>query len=293
MKIRRSIGERIFDAFNICFMLIIILVMIYPLLYTIFASLSDANRFMAHEGALIAPLGFSVKAYEAMAKNPMIFRGFMNTVFIVVAGTALNVALTALGAYVLSTKGLMFKKIITIFIVVTMYFSGGIIPMYFNVVNMGMEDTYWAVILPTAINTFNLIVMKSGFDSVPVSLRESAYIDGAGDWRILFQIVIPLARATVAVIILYYCVEHWNSWFNEALFLNDRNLYPLQLILREILVQNDTSAMSQGVMMEDQVAVSETIKYAVTVTSIIPILCVYPFLQKYFEKGVMVGAIKE
>lgn len=293
MKIRRSIGERIFDAFNICFMLIIILVMIYPLLYTIFASLSDANRFMAHEGALIAPLGFSVKAYEAMAKNPMIFRGFMNTVFIVVAGTALNVALTALGAYVLSTKGLMFKKVITIFIVVTMYFSGGIIPMYFNVVNMGMEDTYWAVILPTAINTFNLIVMKSGFDSVPVSLRESAYIDGAGDWRILFQIVIPLARATVAVIILYYCVEHWNSWFNEALFLNDRNLYPLQLILREILVQNDTSAMSQGVMMEDQVAVSETIKYAVTVTSIIPILCVYPFLQKYFEKGVMVGAIKE
>ena len=293
MKIKRSIGERIFGVFNTLFMLCIILVMVYPLLYTIFASLSEANRFMAHEGALIAPLGFSTKAYEAMIKNPMIFRGFMNTIFIVVAGTALNVVLTALGAYVLSTKGLMFKKIITIFIVTTMYFSGGIIPMYFNVVNMGMENTYWAIILPTAINTFNLIVMKSGFDSVPVSMRESAYIDGAGDWRILFQIMIPLARATVAVIVLYYCVEHWNSWFNEALFLNDRNLYPLQLILREILVQNDTSAMSQGVMMEDQVAISETIKYAVTVTSILPILCVYPFLQKYFEKGVMVGAIKE
>ncbi len=293
MKIKRSIGERIFGIFNTLFMLCIILVMVYPLLYTIFASLSEANRFMAHEGALIAPLGFSFKAYEAMAKNPMIFRGFMNTIFIVVAGTALNIVLTALGAYVLSTKGLMFKKMITLFIVTTMYFSGGIIPMYFNVVNMGMENTYWAIILPTAINTFNLIVMKSGFDSVPVSMRESAYIDGAGDWRILFQIMIPLARATVAVMVLYYCVDHWNSWFNEALFLNDRNLYPLQLILREILVQNDTSAMSQGAMMEDQVAISETIKYAVTVTSILPILCVYPFLQKYFEKGVMVGAIKE
>ena len=165
--------------------------------------------------------------------------------------------------------------------------------MYFNVMGMGLGNTYYAIILPVAINTFNLMVMRSAFDSIPNSLKESAYLDGAGDWYVLFKIVLPLSRATVAVMILYYGVERWNSWFNEALYLDDRELYPLQLILREILVQNDTSSMSQGILMEDQYAIGETIKYAVTVVATLPILCVYPFLQKYFEKGVMLGAIKE
>ena len=292
MKIKRSLGERIFEVFNIILMIAIIIVMVYPLLYTIFASLSDANRLIAHDGILWAPLGFSTKAYVMMSKNSMILRGYMNTIFIVVVGTAINVILTSLGAYFLSTKGPMFKKAISILIVVTMYFSGGIIPMYFNVMNMGLGNSLFAVILPMAINTFNLIVMRSAFESIPQVLKEAAYLDGAGDWYVLFKVVLPLSKATIAVMILYYGVDHWNEWFNASLYLDDRNLYPLQLILREILVQNDTSSMSQGVMMEDQFAISETIKYAVTVVATIPILCVYPFLQKYFEKGVMLGAVK-
>ena len=292
MKIKRSLGERIFEVFNIILMIMIIIVMVYPLLYTIFASLSDANRLIAHDGILWAPLGFSTKAYVMMSKNSMILRGYMNTIFIVVVGTAINVILTSLGAYFLSTKGPMFKKAISILIVVTMYFSGGIIPMYFNVMGMGLGNSLFAVILPMAINTFNLIVMRSAFESISPVLKEAAYLDGAGDWYVLFKVVMPLSKATIAVMILYYGVDHWNEWFNASLYLDDRNLYPLQLILREILVQNDTSSMSQGVMMEDQFAISETIKYAVTVVATIPILCVYPFLQKYFEKGVMLGAVK-
>lgn len=292
MKIKRSLGERIFEVFNIIFMIAIIIAMVYPLLYTIFASLSDANKLIAHDGILWAPLGFSVKAYVMMSKNSMILRGYMNTIFVVVAGTAINVILTSLGAYFLSTKGPMFKKAISIMIVATMYFSGGIIPMYFNVMGMGLGNSLFSVILPIAINTFNLIVMRSAFESIPPVLKEAAYLDGAGDWYVLFKVVMPLSKATVAVMILYYGVEHWNEWFTASLYLDDRNLYPLQLILREILVQNDTSSMSQGVMMEDQFAISETIKYAVTVVATIPILCVYPFLQKYFEKGVMLGAVK-
>ncbi len=292
MKIKRSVGERVFEVFNNIFMLLIIIVMAYPLLYTIFASLSDANQFIAHNGLLLRPIGFSWNAYVMMSKNSMILRGYLNTIFIVVVGTAISIFLTSLGAYFLSTDGPMFKKPVAILIVVTMYFSGGLIPMYFNVVSLGLENTLWSVMLPVAINTFNLIVMRSAFEGIPVSLKESAFLDGAGDARVLFKIVLPLSKATIAVMILYYGVDLWNSWFNAALFIDDRNLYPLQLILREILIQNDTSAMSQGVMMEDQYAISETIKYAVTVVATLPILCVYPFLQKYFEKGAMLGAVK-
>ena len=292
MKIKRSVGERVFEVFNNIFMLLKIIVMAYPLLYTIFASLSDANQFIAHNGLLLRPIGFSWNAYVMMSKNSMILRGYLNTIFIVVVGTAISIFLTSLGAYFLSTDGPMFKKPVAILIVVTMYFSGGLIPMYFNVVSLGLENTLWSVMLPVAINTFNLIVMRSAFEGIPVSLKESAFLDGAGDARVLFKIVLPLSKATIAVMILYYGVDLWNSWFNAALFIDDRNLYPLQLILREILIQNDTSAMSQGVMMEDQYAISETIKYAVTVVATLPILCVYPFLQKYFEKGAMLGAVK-
>ncbi len=292
MKIKRSMGERIFEIFNIALMICIIFIMAYPMLYTIFASFSDANKLIAHNGILLSPLGFSTKAYVMMSKNDMILSGYMNTIFIVIAGTALNIFLTALGAYFLASKGPMFKKPIALMIVITMYFSGGLIPRYFTITELGIGNSLMALILPVAVNTFNLIVMRSAFEGIPESLKESAYLDGAGETRVLFKIILPLSKATIAVMILYYGVFHWNAWFDAALFIEDRELYPLQLILREILIQNDTSSMSQGVMMEDQYAISETIKYAVTVVATIPILCVYPFLQKYFEKGAMLGAVK-
>ena len=173
-----------------------------------------------------------------------------------------------------------------------MYFSGGMIPTYINIKNLGLENTLWAVILPVAVNTFNLIVMRTGFDAIPDSLEEAALIDGAGHLRILFVIMIPLAKATISVIALYYAVSHWNSWFNAMLYLTDRQLYPIQLILREILIQNDTSIMTMSVSAGDSSFVSETIKYAVIIVSVIPIICVYPFLQKYFASGIMIGAVK-
>ncbi len=292
MKIKRSTGERIFEVLNISVMLVIILIMIYPLLYVIFASLSDANGLLAQKGILLRPVGFSVESYRMMSKNPMILRGYMNTIFIVTVGTAINIILTAMGAYVLSCKGPMLRRPIMILIVITMYFSGGMIPFYFTVVNLGLENSIWSLILPSALNTFNLIVMRTSFEAVPESLKESAYLDGASDMKILFRIILPLTKATLAVLTLYYAIGHWNSWFNAVLFINDRAKYPLQLVLREILLQNDTSSMSSNVISEDQFAIGETIKYAVTVAATVPVLCIYPFLQKYFEKGALLGAIK-
>ena len=292
MKIKRSLGERIFEKFNILFMLLIAFIMVYPLLYVILASFSNPYELMGHTGLLLKPLGFSVQSYIMMSKNEMILLGYINTLIIVFAGTALNIFLTALGAYFLSLKGPMLKRPITLMIIITMYFSGGMIPFYFTVTDLGIDNSYLALILPTAINTFNLIVMRTAFEAVPNEMRESAYIDGAGDWRVLFQFILPLSKATVAVVMLYYMVGHWNSWFNAVLFINDRKLYPLQLVLREILIQSDTSSMKAGTLSDDEFAVSQTIKYAVTVVATIPILCIYPFVQRYFEKGVMLGGVK-
>lgn len=214
----------------------------------------------------------------------MILRGYMNTIFIVTVGTAINIILTAMGAYVLSCKGPMLRRPIMILIVITMYFSGGMIPFYFTVVNLGLENSIWSLILPSALNTFNLIVMRTSFEAVPESLKESAYLDGASDMKILFRIILPLTKATLAVLTLYYAIGHWNSWFNAVLFINDRAKYPLQLVLREILVQNDTSSMSSNVISEDQFAIGETIKYAVTVAATVPVLCIYPFCRSILRK---------
>lgn len=187
------------------------------------------------------------------------------------------------------------NKFFMILIIVTMYFTGGMIPTYMNIMQLHMENTHWALIIPGAISTYNLIVMRTGFAAVPVSLEEAAKIDGASDFRVLWQIIIPLSKATFSVIFLYYAVANWNSWFNAMLYLTDREKFPLQLVLREILLQNDTSSMVSGSMAggADASFISETVKYALIIVSVAPILCVYPFIQKYFAKGMMVGAVKE
>lgn len=290
--IRRSKGQTAFACFNYVFMVLIMITMLYPMLHVVFASLSGANELMAHEGVLLHPLNFSTAAYKMVFKNPMILKGYGNTLFIVIIGTAINVALTALAAYVLSRKNFMPAKVVTIFIVFTMFFQGGLIPSYLNVKSLGLYDNRMAVILPGAISVFNLIIMRTGFEAIPVSLEESAKLDGAGHFTILCRIVLPLALPTIAVMVLYYAVAHWNGWFNAMIYLNTREKFPLQLILREILIQNDTTSMATSVGVGDQEAVGETIKYAVIVVATLPILCVYPFLQKYFVKGVMVGAVK-
>ena len=186
----------------------------------------------------------------------------------------------------------MFKKPVMVMIVITMYFSGGIIPMYFTVQQLGLMDSLWSLILPSAVNTFNLIIMRTSFASIPAELEEAATVDGAGHFTMLFRIIMPVSMAVVAVVTLYYAVGHWNSWFNAMIYLTDRQKFPLQLILREILIQNDTSTMTVNVDIGEQSLVGDTIKYAIIIVATVPILCIYPFLQKYFVKGVMIGSLK-
>lgn len=292
MKMKESVSQKVFNILNICFMLFMAVITLYPFLYVLLASVSNATLFMAHQGPLLFPLAPNLAAYEAVLKNKMIFSGYRNTVIILAASLMLNVLLTSFGAYVLSRKGIMIKKPLMLYIIVTMFFSGGLIPFYHLIHSLGMYDTLLAVILPGAINTFHLIILRTGFEGIPVSLEESAKLDGAGDLSILFQIMIPLTLPTLAVVILYYAVATWNAWFNAMIFIRTRSLYPLQAVLREILIGNDTSIMESGADLGEAQAVSATVKYAVIIVATLPILMIYPFLQKYFVKGVLVGAIK-
>ena len=294
MQGRLTRGQRIFEFFNVIFMLLLVVIMFYPVWYVVVASFTDSNILIGEGGILLWPKGFTVGAYKLMMKNPMIIRSSLNSIFLVVAGVLLNVFFTALGAYVLSRKNVFWNKYIMMFIIFTMCFSGGLIPSYLLIAKtLHMNNTYWALLLPTLVSTYNLIIMRTSFAEIPESLIESASIDGAGHWRILARIVVPLSMSVIAVMILYYAVGIWNSWFPASIYIKDRNMYPLQLILREILINNDTSSMTAGSGdASDLMAISESVKYAVIVFATVPILCVYPFLQKYFVKGVMIGSVK-
>ncbi|NQX67105.1 sugar ABC transporter permease [Paenibacillus ferrarius] len=290
MKLTR--GERTFGYFNMLLMLVLCAITLYPFLYVALASISDATSLLQHRGLMLRPAGFNLGAYKAVFENPMIMKGYQNTLVYVVLGTTINLFMTAIGAYVLSRPNLYFKNIIMFVIVVTMVFHGGLIPSYLLVNNLGMMNTMWAILIPGAINTFNMIIMRTSFQGIPVSLEESARMDGAGDWKILFRIVIPLSMPVMAVMILWYAVGHWNSYFNALVYLRNREAYPLQLVLREILISNNTDSMMAGGG-DDKYAFGETIKYAAIMVSTLPIICLYPFLQKYFVQGVLIGAIKE
>lgn len=292
MAIKISATSKVFDVFNFLFLSLLMVITIYPILHVAFASISDGVELMAHTGLLLRPLGFSIDGYKRVLENPMITSGYINTLYIVIVGVMVNIFLTSLGAYALSRKSLYYRKNITLFIVFTMYFHGGLIPFYLTVKDFGLYNNLWALIIPGAISTYNLIIMRSSFQGIPDSLEESAKIDGANDFVILFRIILPLSKAVIAVMVLYYGVSHWNSWFHAMIFLRDRKLFPLQVVLREILLQNDAAGMAADSNSAEFVHVSETIKYATIMVATLPILFVYPFLQKYFVKGVMVGAIK-
>jgi putative aldouronate transport system permease protein len=291
---RQSRGERAFNGLNIILLLGLVVITAYPLLYVVFASLSEPSQLIANRGALLRPLGLSLDAYRLVLQNPMIAIGYRNTLFYVIAGTALNVGLTCLGAYALSRRNVMFKTPIMILIIFTLFFSGGLIPTFLLVgQTLQMQDTVWALIVPTAINTWNLIILKTAFESVPVSLEEAARIDGANDFTILFRVVLPLSLPALAVVILFYAVGHWNAYFNALVYIRSRDLYPLQLVLREILITSNVESMTTSVSSGDAFQVGQTIKYATIVVATLPILVIYPFLQKYFVKGALIGAVKE
>jgi len=290
---KKSNGEKAFDIFNIVILATIAFIAIYPLWHVLVASMSDNTEIMKHRGMLFNPIGFTLDAYTVVFHYPMVLKGYLNTIFIVVVGCTINILMTSIGAYVLSRKDVMFLKAFLILIIITMYFGGGLIPLYFTVKELQLDGTLWALIIPVAINTFYLIIMKTAFSAIPDSLEESAKIDGASHITILFRIVLPLSLPTIAVMLLYYGVGHWNSWFNAMIFLRTkRELYPLQLVLREILLQN-TMVDGTTMNLDNRPDIGETIKYALIIVATVPVLFVYPFLQKYFVKGVLIGAVKE
>lgn len=292
MKIKESGARKTFNLLNTIIMLGIIVITLYPFWYVLCASFSDPDSLIAHTGLLLKPDGFTLDAYERVFKTPMIIKGYANTLFIVVVGVIINIFLTSICAYVLSRKGVMWRNLFMMLITFTMFFSGGLIPRYFTVKQLHLDDTLFALILPVAINTFNMIIMRTAFASIPDSLEESAKLDGAGHLTILFRIVMPLSLSTVSVITLYYIVQHWNSWFDAVIFLRKSDKFPLQLVLRDILLQNSGGDMLMGTNAGESAMLSELIKYAVIIVSTVPVLCIYPFIQKYFVKGVMVGAVK-
>lgn len=292
-KMKRSLSELIFDYSNVLVMLVLVAITFYPLLYIVFASLSDPTQLAQHRGLLSTPLGFSIDAYVRVFANPNILTGYRNTIFYVGTGTAIDVTLTTLGAFVLSRRNVLWKEPILFLIIFTMFFSGGLIPTYLLVSrSLGWVNSPLALLIPGAIQTYNLIIMRTAFQEVPYELEEAAKIDGANDFQVLVQIYLPLVKPVLAVMVLFYAVGHWNSFFPALIYLRDRNLYPLQLFLREILIQNQTDSMTTTAATGDVQMVAETVKYATIVVVTLPILIVYPFLQRYFVKGVLIGGIK-
>lgn len=296
MTVKRSAGEKVFSIINVVIMILLMIICLYPFLYVLFASFSDPYNLMRHQGLLLKPLGFTTKGYELVFRNPDIRTGFMNTFFYVTVGTAISILLSSMSAYVLSKEGLLWGKPLMLMVTIPMFFSGGLIPFFLQVQRLGLMDKRLAIILPTAISSWNLIIMKTAFKEIPGSLIESARIDGANDFTILFKVVMPLSKATLAVMTLFYAVGQWNSWFNASLFLRERSKFPLQLILKEILISNETREMMKtkgSAQFIKADAYKALIKYSTIIVSTLPILCIYPFLQKYFVKGVMVGSVKE
>lgn len=286
-----SFGEVVFTYVNYVFLTFLAIVSLYPLLYVLFASFSDPWKIMQHRGLLFTPLGFSTAAFKEVFTNRSIYTGFYTTIINLVFGTGLNILLTLLAAYGLSRKGFLFRNLLMFGITFTMFFSGGMIPSFLLVKQLHMYDSRLAMILPAAISTWNLIILRTAMQAVPDSVVESALLDGANDFVILFRIMIPLVGATIAVLVLYYGVMHWNQWYQALLYIQSREKYPLQLILREILISNSLEQMITPVDSNTE-PIEETIKYATIIVTTVPILAIYPFLQKYFVKGVMIGAIK-
>ncbi len=291
MAVRKSAREQAFDLVNVGFMVVLMVLTLYPFYYILLASISDASLLAAARGFFVKPQGFSLAAYKYVMNTPIIRTGYINTLIYMTGGTIVNLILTSLGAYGLSRASLPGKNLFMFLIVFTMFFSGGLIPTFLLVKSLGMLDTRLSMIIVPAINTWNLIIMRTGFQAVPNSLEESAKMDGANDLTILARIFIPVSMPVVAVMILFYSVYHWNAFFNAMIYLRSRALYPLQLILREIIIMSSTDTMMIGTV-SDREPIGQTIKFATIIVTTLPILLAYPFLQRYFVKGVMVGAIK-
>lgn len=291
-SISRSSDEKIFDAVIYTIATLVIVIVLYPLIFVVSASFSDPAKVLSGEVWLL-PKNITFEAYTNILHNGKIWTGYTNTIIYTVVGTAVNIVMTVLAAYPLSRPDLPGRKVLMVLITLTMFLGGGLIPSYLLVKNLGLLDTMWALIIPGAIATYNLIVMRTYFQtSIPWELQEAAHIDGCSNWRLLLNIILPLSKPILAVMVLFYAVGHWNSYFNSLIYIRNEAKYPLQLVLREILLISQSDAVDANVGLENKVLLAESIKYAVIMISSLPILIMYPFVQRHFVKGVMIGSIK-
>lgn len=295
MKLGRTFGGRAFDAVNYLGLALFSLACVYPLFYCLIASISQPERVDAFQGLLLYPLGLSLKSYQLVFRNQNILSSLLYTIYLVVVGTSINLAMTSFAAYVLSRKKFTLKKPVMVMIVITMYFGGGLIPFYIIMTQyLHLKNSSMAILLPYAINTFNMFVMRTYFNGLSESLEESARIDGANDFTILFRIILPVSLPVVAVMIIYYGVSNWNGWFNAMIFLTRNNGWkPLQLLLRDVLITNDTRLMADADTAASAEQVRRLVKYALVMITTLPIILIYPFVQKYFVGGFMLGSLKE
>lgn len=292
---KKTIGERIFDCLNVVFMIALIAVTLYPCYYVLIASVSDPVKFHDGSALVLMPRGFGLYSYGSVFENKTLWLGYRNTIFYVIAGTALSVLVTTMAAYSLSRKRMVGKNVIMLLITFTMYFGGGMIPTYLTIRNLGILNTPLAMIIPNAISVYNLIITLNYFRGLPEAVEEAAKIDGAGVLCTFWKIMLPLSIPIVAVISLYYAVGIWNDYMSGLLYITNPDLKPLQMVLSDILLQSGGAAnqsANANVNITEEAAYAANIRYATIVVSTIPILCVYPFVQRYFIKGISVGAVK-
>jgi len=289
---KESLPRKLFIVLNTILLTTLGCIALIPFVHVLMSSLSDPFKLAANIGLVIWPKGFSLVGYEKVFESVEIWRGYLNTILYTAGSVALGSVLTIFGAYVLSRRNLYWGNKAMFFITFTMIFNGGLIPTYILISRLGWIDSPLAVIIPNCMSAFNLILMRTYFQTIPESLEESANLDGANKLQILFQIMIPLAKSSIAVVALFYVIAQWNSYFQAMIYLRSANLYTLQLVLREILLKNQATTASASGSSAYVSVVAELIKYCVIIVSIVPMLVAYPFIQKYFVKGIMVGAVK-
>lgn len=273
-------------------MILMSIIFLYPVVYAIANSFSGADAVLRRE-VWLWPVDFTLQSYKLVMEHQYVLPAYWNTILYTVLGTAYSLVLTVLGAYPLSRRYLPFRNLFMLVIAFTMMFSGGLIPTYLLVRALGLVNKIWALVLPCAVTPFNLILLRTSMQEIPAAIEESAKIDGANDWIILLRIILPMCMASLMTIALLYFVSKWNDWFNALIYLNDRSMYPVQLILREILISNDDKMLNQAMLRDAKSSVSSLgFKCAIMVIAIAPLIMLYPFVQRFFVKGILVGAVK-
>ena len=292
-RIQDTAGDRMFYRVNAILLMLLTLSVLFPIIYVLANSFSSPAAVSSGK-VYLWPLDPSVEGYRRVLENPNILSGFLNSVFYTVVGTAINLAMTMIAAYPMARKDLPLRSFFSVLFAFTMLFGGGMIPNYILIMKLGMLNTRWALLLPGALSVYNMIIARTAMQSLPDELLEAAYIDGCSDARYFVRIVLPLSGATIAVLALYYAVGHWNSYFSAFMYLSDRSKYPLQIVLREILImgqiaESDITDLDSAERIQ---GLSQLLKYALIVISSAPMMLIYPFVQKYFVKGVMIGSLK-